>query len=264
MDQSVLIERSDGKYLNVSITYPEVRSIDKMPPLVILINSFPKYSSSKDHFFTHLAKDISTRGTPCVELTYSNTGNKTSETKNFNFQDAQYDLETLYAWAEKQGYTKIGVITEGMGAPILLPHLSIKPIFCVFLWPVLDMAYAYNNLFEANSADNIQHLKETGYIENNAISIGKKFLEDIKNLNMSEHLENIKAPTLIIHGEKDSISPLNHLDIARKYLRSSRLDITVFDDGEHGLPLPSQQQACLLSIVTFIQRYLDKAAAASS
>ena len=62
-------------------------------------------------------------------------------------------------------------------------------------------------------------------------------------------------PTLILQGVRDEITPIETLDLARGHIRSKRLEITTFHDGEHGLHKLNHRKSMFFHITQFIEKF---------
>lgn len=258
MAKEVLAEREDGKIVSAKYTQSIETSEPTPPLLVIFINGFPTNNCNFFAFLTDALKDINIAS---IQFSFTHCESTKENTKKFTIQSATQDLQTLYLWAKKEGYEHIGIIAEGLGAPIVLSTMSSAPQitpFCILCWPALDLKLTYTKQFKGRSPNNIKQLEEKEYFEYENTLIGKKLSEELQTLDIIEGLKTIKAPTLILHGEKDTIISPEHIDVARKNLISSRLNITIFDDGDHGLTQSNHRRASLIHITSFIQRYAPK------
>ncbi len=248
MSKPTLIERPDGEVLHAS--YKESGSSEY---LVILVHGFPKAQSDTSNLFGFLAEEVLKYGASSLLFDYSSCDYKTKITDGFCFESAHKDLDIIYEWAKEKGFTNIGIIAEGLGAPIILTHSPENCFMGIFFWPAFNLQYVHDTQF--NAAAGFARLETDGYINYNQVRVGKALLSELTNIDLKEALNNFTAPTLILHGDNDVVIPAFHLDIAREDLMSRRLEITIFEGGEYGLERTNDRKATLMHIGQFLHQY---------
>ena len=166
------------------------------------------------------------------------------------------DLETIHAWAQQHGYLSFGFISEGLGSPIVLMNLPKQTRFCISFWPIYDLDHVYTHLLKADTQQDA--IEKDGFFNHKGYKIGREFLDELKNTDLTAHLGKVSTPVFLLHGMQDTVIPPSQLDIARKYLMSPRIDITTFDDGGYGLEQDNHRQACLNQIRAIAKTYTGK------
>ena len=182
---------------------------------------------------------------------------KTSDTSNFTLKSAKSDLEVIYSWGKSQGYEQFGFITEGLGAVFAFMNLPEELVFSILFWPAFNLQHLVEEQFKAS--ENGLQLEEKGFLNYGGIQIGKTFLDELKEADIREYLKLITAPALVFHGERDQIIEPLHLEVLRQDLiNSRRVDITVFQDGTHGLENENHRETCLHLATEFIAKYTNR------
>ena len=98
--------------------------------------------------------------------------------------------------------------------------------------------------------------KKQGFIKQNNNRIGITFLEELEKIDLIYALREIHAPALIMHGVRDKKIPVSCLDLARAHMRSKRIEITTFHDGEEGLTQLNHRKAMFYHIQQFVEKYI--------
>lgn len=255
MKKSILIERPDGQVINASYAEAEIPLPPESAPLVIFVQGFPAYSPGKNGLFDTTSALLMKAGISTLQFQFTGADTKT-EDKVFSFAEAAGDLETIYAWARQHGHQSFAFISEGLGSPIALMNLPKYTRFCVSFWPVYDLDHVYTKQLKAD--DHQDRVEEDGFFEHQDYKISSAFLDELKNTDLTGHLEKVRIPVFLLHGMQDTVIPPTQLDIARKSLMSPRLDITTFDDGRYGLEQDNHRKACFHHLKTYIQTHTGK------
>jgi alpha/beta superfamily hydrolase len=222
--------------------------------LVIMLHGYPDgHKSSNNDLFGDLEHLLTKDGFDTVRFDFHGCGDSNGESDHFTFQTALRDYKVVLDWADKKGYRSFVVIAEGFGNCIGLMDLR-RSIKCfVMLWPMLDPKNSWlKSYIEKAFGDN------TGgnSVNVDGIKVGKEFLRQLNECDIGRYIKNIDIPILIQHGSKDENIPIEHLDVMREHVQSSRrVDITSYDSGEHGLQRLNERESMFFHIRQFLQKY---------
>ena len=256
MLKNLSIERDDNIKIQARYFEPEPGTANVKAPLVIMAHSFPKNISGKGEFFYELGEMISYLGVRSLTFEYSHSVNVSAEDEKFNFNSATKDFDAVLKWAAEKKHTKVAFVAEGLGAPLIYMNMPDNAIFTILCWPAFNLKHVRNELFEAPKYQ--EELERNGSLNVSGNLVSKEFLDQLEHTDLTPHLEFAYTPTMILHGVKDTVFPIQHLDIAREKLMSPRITITSFDDGEAGLQNPKHKKLCLHHIKEFINKYQYK------
>mgnify|MGYP001054753173 CR=1 FL=1 len=251
MKKQTVIKREDG--ININATYSS-RAGSKS--IIILVHGFPKADNKDNNLFQFLAEEIPTYAASTLLFDYSSCDYTSGETEDFTIQSAGKDLEAIYIWAERMGYENFGIIAEGLGAPIMLSRPPENTILSILFWPALDLEHVKKSLFRAN--EHTKDIQTQGWFEYDNVKIGQELVEELNQDSAINDMERFNAPTLILHGEKDTVFPALHIDVAREHLMARRLEITTLDGAGAGLSRASDRKCCLMHINQFLLRYIEQ------
>lgn len=247
MHQDILIEVGNG-VITADYYCPPKGRRNKNAPLIIMPSGFQKtYDGTRD-LFIKISEKAERLGLSSLHYDYSRHLKSGIPKGGVSIEHAGDDLNNIFMWAQQNGFRKLAFITEGLGAPLVLLNMPENAIFSILFWPVFDLVdfattQQVNEKSAYETADDSDEYKDYS------------FLKQVEDIDLTPCMNDAKTPTLILQGMKDSVVPVSNLEIARKSLMAPRLDITVFDDGEHGLGQPNHEEACLQHVGQFIKAY---------
>lgn len=252
MSKKIMIPGMGGHEIAASMK----RSTDPDAPdtrktLVLMSHSFPGHKSSNNDFYGDLEHSLSTHGHDTLRFDYRGCGESDGKEENFTIAQACEDYQSVLHWCRREGYSHFIMVGEGLGATITAMNMGLDVKALVMLWPVLDPKIYFRQYI--SKAEMSPDGKTFARIDSH--HIGVDFINEIKNLDILYALKEVFCPTLIMHGAEDEIVPPVQLELARGFIPARRIEITVFHDGTHGLPLLSHRKAMLYHIQQFVQKY---------
>lgn len=259
MSEKFQIRAGKGQFINAILDRPDpnitgkkkLTEIDRT--LVIMSHGFPGHMKSNNDIFGDLAFLLAEKKFHTLRFDYRHCGSSGSDSENFSFTTAGDDFDEVLAWAKGRGYHHFIYIGEGTGATIAVLKADLETKAILLLWPVLDPRRYGQKTYEADAMNSTA--QKAGFITKDGVKIGVNFIRHLENTDMANPLKEIFQPLLIMHGAKDEIIPVDQLNIARERVRSKRVDITTFHDGEHGLPKMEHRKMMLYHIGQFVAKY---------
>lgn len=255
MAQEIFIELPDDKFIHAIFAKPSDVLANKFSKsLIIAIHSFPGSMSGAENVFEDLETRMIDGRHAMLRFDFRNCGKSDGQSSDFSLVQAAQDIKTIILWAQNQGYEKITLLTEGLAA-MFIAHEPLPPCVktLVMLWPVADTREMLERYFKID--DNLPKLTAQGFYNHKNMSIGKEFIDNMQALDPLRRLKRLTLPTLVFHGKEDMTVPIANLTLIREHLGANRIDITTFDDGTHGLPLPNHRKAIATHILHFIERF---------
>lgn len=237
----------------------DAHSSGRRPPdasLMIFCHGFPGSDSESHHrLFPKLHNICSKLKLSSVSFDFRGCGKSDGAAEDFTINQATQDLRQVLSWSEEQGYKRLMICAEGLGSlPVLmcLPDFPVK-LLC-FFWPVFDAKqYAIQNL---EAEDHKPYFEDGGFIEIDNLKVGIPLIKELYELELTSLLKNVIMPCMIQHGAQDSYIPIEHLDLARAYFRNRRIELTTFQDGQHGLPQENHRRYVYYHFQQFVGKYL--------
>ncbi len=233
------------KEINAILGGPVVR---KELPLVIMLHDIPGNLSGTGLILEELQEGLSLYGFDTLRFDFCGWGSSAGDTQNFSLASAHEDVGIVRDWARQNGYDRFFLLSEGYGA---LPALSCLGdcAAAVMLWPVFRPADTpLKALLPASGAPGPVTWKDH--------SIDGAYLAELAAFDPAPLLTAVEAPLLIQYGESDTEAPPGQIDEIRLHVKKSpRVEITSYQNGAHGLPLPAHRASVLFHIQQFLKKF---------
>lgn len=253
--EKIQIDAGNDQSITAIHSVPKEESIDRLKKtLIIMSHGFPGHKSYHDDVYGSVEFLLSDRGYHTIRYDYRGCGESDGREENFTIGSACEDFQTILYWAKTKGYKRFLYIGEGLGGALSIMNIDLDVIALVLFWPVLDLdSYRKNAL-------NISHIKDeelkNGYVEQNKKRIGVSFIKELKKIDITYAIQDVRMPTLIMHGVQDKDIPIEQLDLARSQMNSKRIEITSFQDGEHGLSGANHRKSMMFQLQQFVEKYI--------
>ena len=182
---------------------------EKDAPIVVMCHGF---HSSKDNPITSraLAQKLVESGLSVLRFDFTGHGESQG---NIDEITPLYGLDDLKSAIKTLGKKKIAIYGSSFGGYIALLYATDHPILALALKsPVSDWSQVQ--------------------ISNDR---GKRFRQETENINIYQKAKNIKAPTLIIHGDQDDVVPLAQSQRLYKYLGSAIKKLEIIKGANHDI-----------------------------
>ncbi len=220
--------------------------------LVIMVHGFPGDKDAHGDFFGFLNNIFDAQAIPTLRFDFHGCGQSTGRTQDFSLSSAQHDLQGVFSWAEKEGYSRIIVVGEGLGAWLTLANMT-KNIEMMFLfWPVMNPAAFGQSNFPMPGIEKLSDL--SGFKVFSERNIGLRLIKELSETKIPV-VPELNIPVMVQHGVQDDIVPVDQLDILKEKIIAPRLDLTSYQDGEHGLTDPRHRQMIAYHMGQFLERY---------
>ncbi|HEY8964440.1 MAG TPA: hypothetical protein VIN59_08285, partial [Alphaproteobacteria bacterium] len=162
-------------------------------------------------------------------------------------------------WAQHDaGHRSFVLLGEALGATVAC--IGYKPGLVsglILLWPALILNQtAFKGLFTREKMLEGEQSKD-GFVMFGGHRLGKHFINEIYQYDMTSTLEKIHAPTLIQHGTADEEIPLAQAYFGRDHIPGIA-DLAIFEGGDHGLTAMNIRQHVLMNIEYFLGRLAKK------
>jgi len=182
---------------------------NRSAPAIIMCHGF---HSSKDNPITSraLAQKLVESGLSVLRFDFTGHGESQG---NIDEITPLYGLDDLKSAIKTLGKKKIAIYGSSFGGYIALLYATDHPIQALALKaPVSDWSKVQ--------------------ISNDR---GKRFRHETKNINIYQKAKNIKAPTLIIHGDQDDVVPLAQSQRLLKSLDSKVKKLEIIKGANHDI-----------------------------
>lgn len=216
-------------------------SKDKSKKAIVLAHGIT-VDKDEDGVFVNLANSLSNKGFDVFRFDFRGHGESSGKSIDFNVGWEVEDLIAVIKYIESCGYKEIGLLGASYGGSsttIYTAKYLSKTVKCFCLWnPVLNYNHTFLNPtlpWIKEKKDHMQKdIKEKGWttLGSRRFVLGKSFFDVMKKLFPYKLLREIKIPTLIIHGTKDTKVPYEDSVEYVKNLKNGELQ--TIKNAEHG------------------------------
>ena len=227
METKIRFRSFDGTPLEGTLASAE----EKGNSLAILVHGI---TSSRNEFglFSGLAKHLAVSGTASFRFDYRCHGRSDLPREAMTLSGIVNDIESAAKIAASHVHpTRLHVVGMSFGGGLSAfwaAATSMAVSSVVMLAPVID--YLEDVLGQHGAIDDgklskrqAKHLNENGFIEMDGFPYGAALVNELPFISGIEGLRRLNSPSLIIHGDADSIVPYESSERFVKLNRRSRL-----------------------------------------
>lgn len=188
--------------------------------------------SSKDAYkINSIASSISDAG--FILLTFNFSYIETNKIDSISISSSVEDLSSAVEFLTKRGITKIHLIGSSMGgvtASIYSSHANTIQSLISIATPIDLRSLIIDN----TKINNPENLPIDGISKIDGITIKNTFIHEAISLKPIKVIENIKSPTLLIHGEDDNVVNLQNIQLFEDNL-TVPFKTEIIARGDHNL-----------------------------
>jgi pimeloyl-ACP methyl ester carboxylesterase len=178
-------------------------------------------------------------------------GESSGDFADITINEALDDVRSAIRFVKDSGYERIGLMGSSFGGfASLLAASEADDLFVLALKsPVSDYL---GLLIARDNQINIQAWRRLGYIsiegtDGESLRLNYSFFDDAEKIQGYVLAKNIKAPTLIVHGDRDETVPLVQSQKACGIIPRCRLEIIPGADHVYSFPEHFERMICLIS-----------------
>lgn len=225
---------------------------DKHRPLIVMCHGF---TTSKDgRTYVRLEEILNQKAFSTFRFDFFGHGESAGQFANITISEAVDDVQSAIRFVKDSGYKRIGLVGSSFGgfASILTAGRSDDVFVLALKSPVSD----YLGLLIARDHDiDIEAWKREGSIaveggDGENLRLNYAFFEDAEGINGFAFAENIKAPTLIVHGDQDETVPHAQSQKTADLIPDCQLEI--IEGADHTYSDPQHFEIMLGLISDFI------------
>lgn len=254
--EPVKITTNDKKVIHGYFT--PAKTTKKVSPAVILVHGGPK---SRDYW--HFDKDVqflTANGFSVLQINFRGSSGYGTEyeiagDKNWG-RLIQEDIYAGYNWLVQQGKSDknnvciMGTSFGGYSAVQSLVKYPDTYKCAVANAGIYDLALMFEKGDIQTRRSGSAYLKQALGTDQNVI----------RAMSPIHHVNKIKAPILLAHGEKDERAPIEHAIALKKALDQENKPYIWYslENEEHGFFNPENQKAYMTKVVNFLNEHLKK------
>jgi pimeloyl-ACP methyl ester carboxylesterase len=204
IEKKLLIPNAERNDLHGVFYFAAEENPSNKPPILIMCHGFTGDKSEWGRF-PETAKALNKEGFDVLTFDFSGSGENKREPINLTKQ--ANDLENVFSWVKKQGYSKIAVLGLSFGG-LTTVKANLPGIITYVLWapPLLlhttgDQADWFKDIDKGPV-----EIPSSG--EFDPIIIDMSFVMDVANFRIKQALKKHFASTLLVQGTADEKVPL--------------------------------------------------------
>jgi uncharacterized protein len=219
MKSKVHFSNSKGDKLVGILAEPED---SKNKPLVIIVHGFTSHKNSK--VLIDLSNELTKDNIATLRIDLYAHGESEGDFKNITVSEAIDDILHAIEYGKSLGYAKIGLIGSSFGgiSSIMAATKFSDLTFLGLKSPVSDFEEVWQMRMTHNEMDT---WKDKGWTMYDGKKLNYTIYEDLKNNHPYESASVITIPTLVVHGDKDSVVPIKQSEKLVKIIPHAELHI---------------------------------------
>ncbi len=244
--RKIFFPNSEGHKLCGILSDP---SGDKRRPLIVLCHGF---TTSKDgRTYVRLEEILNQKIFSTFRFDFFGHGESGGKFADITISEAVDDVQNAIRFVKDSGYERIGLVGSSFGgfASILTAGKSDDLFVLALKSPVSD----YLGLLIARDHDiDVEAWRQEGYItvegaDGKNLRLNYSFFVDAERIQGYALAENIKVPTLIVHGDQDETVSLAQSQKAADLIPNCRLEVIKGADHTYSNP---QHFECMLDLIS--------------
>jgi pimeloyl-ACP methyl ester carboxylesterase len=199
---------------------------------VILLHGITTHRDEYASFFVRIADSLSANGISSLRLDFRGHGESTASTREFSVASQVLDTISAIDWWNARESTPLHLLGCSFGAPPAIFAATLRKsavVSLILVCPVLDYKRTFlqpttewaSEIFNARALDRAYRSGSLSMSEGFEIDV--KLLVEMELIEPAKALQGLRIPTLLIHGEMDSMvpvflsaeiaAPLDHVDL---------------------------------------------------
>lgn len=205
-------------------------------PIVIIYHGFCGNKMGPHFMFVKLSRTLEKLGIASIRVDFAGSGESDGKFVDMTFNKEVFDANRILDYVKELNFVdkdRIAILGFSMGGAIasVIAGERNKEINTLCLWaPAGNMEEII--LSDTYIGDKYDEFIKKGTFSVEGLSLGKEFVEDIKTANIFNRASKYNGETLIIHGTKDEIVPI---DTSKHYLKiyGENSDLKFIDGANH-------------------------------
>lgn len=249
MQQKLFFTNSKGDKLCGLLSNP---TNDKTQKIVIICHGFASNKNSPN--FITMSEEFDKLGISTFRIDVYGHGESEGDFAKITITEAVNDILQAIQFLKNQGYSKIGLIGSSFGGiSSIMVASQTKDLFALALKSPVSNYEEVEKIKYSNKE--LTDWEQRGWIyypnrEGQKLRLNYSFLEDFKNNNGYEAAPRIEIPTLIVHGDKDTIVPIEQSIKTSKLIKNCKLKI--IEGADHIYTDPENAKEMIKTITEFI------------
>jgi len=223
MKEKIFFKNSKGNKLCGILSNP---TSQKEKPIIILCHGFS--TSKEGRTYVRLEEILNDKGVSTFRFDFFGHGESEGKFEEITTFEAVDDIQNAIKFLKESGHKIIGLIGSSFGgmASIIEAGKTDDLYVLALKSPVSDyMALIHSRVDEQD----IKGWKEKGVIDVTGVDgeiriLNFSFYEEAEKVKAYEAAQNIKIPTLIVHGDEDETVPIEQSRKTARLIENCRLE----------------------------------------
>jgi len=229
-EEKVEFENKGEKIIGF-LTLPD----SKANSFILLVHGFTGNLNGPADLYKRLAYKLTENGFAVYRFNFRFTTDNFENYHKMTIVGEVDDLKFLIREFSKS-YGKIGVVGESLGGAISILSYSSKINCLILYYPAIFFKENIANRW--SSDEEIKEMNEKGVLpwvrsSGQKLYVGKKFIEEVKRIEIFPEISKIKCPIMFIHGNVDSTVSFTESERAFKVANEPKR-IEIIDGAHHG------------------------------
>ena len=225
------VEASDG--VRVPYLFGDTESVtDK---IVVFAHGVTVDKNEYAGILTRAALEFRKAGLATLRFDFRGHGDSKVPQEEMTPSGEVMDLEAVFALAKELGFKGVGLLGASFGGmtSVLFTARHPESVKALVLWnPAMRVSRRFSSPLtpwekKYFGAGKLQEVREKGWIRigSKGYKIGRECIEEIIALDVLGEARRITCPTLLLHGDKDDITPLSDSEAALESVKGARLEV---------------------------------------
>lgn len=188
--------------------------------------------------FDDMREYCGTFGYNLVQFDMFGAGESDGRPAEMTLKSQLQDYVSVLEFAKTHFHKPLHVVGESMGATIAALEWNPSVVTYILLWPAFDLRDT--DLRPYLSAEWGRVLSQQGYLEDNGMTIGRDFMDEVACHDFSSCFRLPKSPCLLVHGKCDTAVPFQQ-SVDAMLQASGECVLFGHPTGDHGLQRPGER-----------------------
>ena len=255
MEEKLFFENSKGQKICGIISNP---TNSTNTPIIILLHGFSSNKNSSSN--KCLTKELNKKNIATFRFDFYGLGESEGDFGDTTITEAVDETKQAIEFLKEKNYTKIGIIGSSFGGitgfltTAQTPDLFVLAVKC-------PVSHSLGALLANKNEKTIKEWEEKGFIpyntnKNGVVPLKYTLYEDSKQNNAQNIAHNIKVPTLIVHGDADTIVPIEHSKKTAELIPNCKLEI--IQEAGHRFEKKEHWDKMITLLVDFVDMQVKK------
>ncbi|MEM2740233.1 MAG: alpha/beta fold hydrolase [Candidatus Bathyarchaeia archaeon] len=234
-----VVFRSEGQCLVGILHTPSDVGCRGRAPGIVMLHGFTGNKTEAHRLFVHVARSLCNSGFIVLRFDFRGSGDSDGEFEDMTLPGEVSDAGEALSLLMRRRYidrSRVGVLGLSMGGRVaaILASMDARIRFAILYSPALGplrermLSWMPREYMDRLDLGEAVEVSPGWYLK-------KRFFETVDYIVPSDVMKGIKAPILIIHGDKDQVIPVEEV---KRYFDSirgldDRNELYIVKDGDH-------------------------------